>query len=152
MYAVNVDGPSRGSSHCLVGSARARRVLLRKTAGGGTSSDRGTRFVMAAKLFIRRRDGRIEVRLNDAGRDAIREVFAHVVASERDPDHDWHLSMNAPINPSDDHDDPLATLARQHDIASNAELSVMTLKEQFLNEAEAWAWLCTLQVALRATA
>ncbi|HVB51097.1 MAG TPA: hypothetical protein VND89_05080 [Acidimicrobiales bacterium] len=106
---------------------------------------------MAGKLFIRRRDGRIEVRLNDVGRDAIREVFAHVVASERDPDHDWHLSMNAPINPSDDHDDPLATLARQHDIATNAELSVMTLKEQFLNEAEAWAWLCTLQVALRAT-
>jgi hypothetical protein len=28
----------------------------------------------------------------------------------------------------------------------------MTLKEQFLNDAEAWAWLCTIQVALRATA
>ncbi|HEY5265287.1 MAG TPA: hypothetical protein VIJ40_00575 [Acidimicrobiales bacterium] len=107
---------------------------------------------MAGKLFIRRRDGRIEVRLNDAGRDAIREVFAHVVASERDPDHEWHLSMNAPINPSHDNDDPLSTLARQHDTATNAELSVMTLNEQFLNDAEAWAWLCTLQVALRSTA
>lgn len=107
---------------------------------------------MPTKLFIRRRDGRIEVRLNDAGRDAIREVFAHVVASERDPDHEWHLSMNAPINPSNDNDDPLSTLSRQHDIATNAELSVMTLNEQFLNDAEAWSWLCTIQVALRSTA
>lgn len=107
---------------------------------------------MSSKLFIRRRDGRIEVRLNDAGRDVLREVFVHVVAAERDPEHEWHLSLNAPINPSNDDDDPLSTLARQNEIATNAELSVMTLKEQFLNEAEAWAWLSTLQVALRSTA
>ena len=107
---------------------------------------------MSAKLFVRRRDGRIEVRLNDAGRDALREVFVHVVAAERDPEHEWHLSLNAPINPSNDDDDPLSTLARQNEIATNAELSVMTLKEQFLNDAEAWAWLSTLQVALRSTA
>jgi hypothetical protein len=106
---------------------------------------------VAGKLFIRRRDGRVEVRLSDAGREAIREIFAHVLASERDPEHDWHLSLNAPIDPSSDHDDPVSMLARQHDIATNAELSVMTLKEQFLNDAEAWSWLCTLQVALRAT-
>jgi hypothetical protein len=105
-----------------------------------------------AKLFVRRRDGRIEVRLNDAGRDVLREVFVHVVAAERDPEHEWHLSLNAPINPSNDDDDPLSTLARQNEIATNAELSVMTLKEQFLNDAEAWAWLSTLQVALRSTA
>jgi hypothetical protein len=107
---------------------------------------------VSSKLFIRRRDGRIEVRLNDAGRDVLREVFVHVVAAERDPEHEWHLSLNAPINPSNDDDDPLSTLARQNEIATNAELSVMTLKEQFLNEAEAWAWLSTLQVALRSTA
>ncbi len=107
---------------------------------------------MSSKLFVRRRDGRIEVRLSDAGRDLLREVFVHVVAAERDPDHEWHLSLNAPINPSSDDDDPLSTLARQNEIATNAELSVMTLKEQFLNEAEAWAWLSTLQVALRSTA
>ena len=107
---------------------------------------------MPAKLFLRRRDGRIEVRLNDAGRDVLREVFVHVVAAERDPEHEWHLSLNAPINPSNDDDDPLSTLARQNEIATNAELSVMTLKEQFLNDAEAWAWLSTLQVALRSTA
>ena len=92
------------------------------------------------------------MRLNDAGRTVIREAFAHVVAAERDPDHDWHLSLNAPINPSKDDDDPLSALARQNEIATNAELSIMTLKEQFLNDAEAWAWLSTLQVALRSIA
>jgi hypothetical protein len=74
------------------------------------------------KLFARRRDGRIEVRLNDTGREVIREVFGHVLAAERDPDHEWHLSLNAPINPSSNDDDPLSMLARDKDIASNAEL------------------------------
>jgi hypothetical protein len=107
---------------------------------------------VAGKLFARRRDGRIEVRLNEAGRAILQEIFVRVVAAERDEEHEWHLSLNAPINPSRDHDDPLSSLARQHDIATNAELSVMTLNEPFLNEAEAWAWLSTLQVALRSTA
>jgi hypothetical protein len=107
---------------------------------------------MASRLFIRRRDGRVEVRLNDAGRGVLREVFVHVVAAERDGEHEWHLSLHSPINPSNDDDDPLSTLARQHEIATNAELAIMTLSEQYLNEAEAWAWLSTLQVALRATA
>jgi hypothetical protein len=104
------------------------------------------------KLFARRRDGRIEVRLNDAGREIVREVFAHVLAAERDPEHEWHLVLNAPINPRSDEDDPLAMLTRDRDIASNAELSVMTLREQFLTDVEAWAWLSTIQVALRSTA
>ncbi len=73
---------------------------------------------MAGKLFVRRRDGRVEVRLNDAGRDVVREIFGHVVAAERDPDHDWHLSLHSPINPSSDDDDPLASLSRQNEIAS----------------------------------
>jgi DNA-binding transcriptional regulator PaaX len=107
---------------------------------------------VAGKLFVRRRDGRVEVRLNDAGRGVLREAFAHVVAAERDPEHDWHFSLNAPINPSRDDDDPLSALARQNEIATNAELSIMTLKEQYLNDAEAWAWLSTLQVALRSIA
>jgi hypothetical protein len=107
---------------------------------------------MASKLFVRRRDGRIEVRLSDVGRAMVREVFAHVVAGERDPEHEWHLSMNPPINPSSDDDDPLSTLARQSETASNAELAVVTLQEQYLTDSEAWAWLSTLQVALRSTA
>jgi hypothetical protein len=107
---------------------------------------------MATKIFVRRRDGRIEVRLNDVGRGMVREVFAHVLAAERDPEHEWHLSLNPPINPSSDDDDPLSTLARQSETASNAELAVMTLQEQYLTDSEAWAWLSTLQVALRSTA
>jgi hypothetical protein len=92
------------------------------------------------------------VRLNDIGRGVVREVFAHVLAGERDPEHEWHLSLNPPINPSSDDDDPLSTLARQSETASNAELAVMTLDEQYLTDSEAWAWLSTLQVALRSTA
>lgn len=107
---------------------------------------------MPGKLFVRRRDGRVEVRLNEVGRSIVREVFAHVIAAERDPEHEWHLSLSPPINPSNDDDDPLSTLARQSEMASNAELALMSLHEQFLNDAEAWAWLCSLQVALRATA
>lgn len=104
------------------------------------------------RIFVRRRDGRVEVRLNDLGRSVAREAFGRVVAAERDPDHEWHPALNAPIDPSRDADDPVSTLGRQHDIATNAELAVMTLNEQFLTDAEAWAWLTTLQVALRATA
>lgn len=106
---------------------------------------------MAGRLFVRRRDGRIEVRLNDGARDIAREAFARVLAAERDPDHEWHASMNSPIDPSHDVDDPLATFSRQHEVTSNVELAVATLHEDFLNDAEAWAWLCTLQIALRAT-
>ena len=105
---------------------------------------------MAGRLFVRRRDGRIEVRLNDAGREMAREAFGHVLAAEVDPEHDWHASLNAPINPGRDVDDPLAVFNRQHDVTSNVELAVATLNEEFLNDAEAWAWLCSLQVALRA--
>jgi hypothetical protein len=36
-------------------------------------------------------------------------------------------------------------------VTSNVELAVASLNEEFLNDVEAWAWLCTLQIALRAT-
>ena len=105
-----------------------------------------------ARLFVRRRDGRIEVRLNEDGRAIAREAFGHVYAAEHDPGHDWHRTLNAPIDPSRDSDDPLAVLARQTETGSNAELAIATLHEEFLTDAEAWAWLTTLQVSLRATA
>lgn len=107
---------------------------------------------MAPRLFIRRRDGRIEVRLNEAGRDVVRVAVRRVVAAENDLDDEWNTTLNGPIDPSRDQDDPLLTLARQHDMSSNAELALMTVDEPFLNDGEAWAWLSTLQVALRATA
>lgn len=105
---------------------------------------------MGQRLFVRLRDGRIQIRLNDDGRAIAREAFGHVLAAEGDPEHEWHASLNAPIDPSHDVDDPVATFNRQHDVTSNVELAVATLYEEFLNDAEAWAWLCTLQIALRA--
>lgn len=107
---------------------------------------------MAGKLFVRRRDGRVEVRLNDEGRGFVRALFQEVVTAERDPEHQWRAGLLPPIDPSRDEDDPLASLQRQQQIATNAELALMTVEEQFLNDAEAWVWLNTLQVALRATA
>ncbi|MDE3009067.1 MAG: hypothetical protein KGJ10_08130 [Acidobacteriota bacterium] len=107
---------------------------------------------MAARLFVRRRDGRVEVRLNDDGRAFVRALFAEVVAAERDPNHVWRGGLLPPIDPSRDEDDPLTALQRQQQIATNAELALMTIDDQFLNEPEAWVWLSTLQVALRATA
>ena len=107
---------------------------------------------MTPPLFVRRRDGRIEVRLNESGRDVVRTAVRRVVAAENDVDDDWHVTLSGPIDPSRDTDDPLLTLARQHDINSNAELALLTIDETYLNQAEAWAWLSTLQVALRATA
>jgi len=104
------------------------------------------------RLFVRRRDGRIEVRLNDVGRTVARDSFAQVVAAERDPEHEWHASLSGPIDPSNDEDDPVATLTRQSETATNAELASMTVDEQFLNDREAWAWLTTMQVALRSIA
>jgi len=104
------------------------------------------------KMFIKRRDGRIEVRLNDTGRAILYESFGHVVAAERDPEHDWHRSLNSPIDPSSDDDNPLSMLTRQSQISTNAELAFMTRNEQFINEQEAWAWLTTMQISLRETA
>ncbi|MGH9020537.1 MAG: hypothetical protein ACRDV0_05910, partial [Acidimicrobiales bacterium] len=104
------------------------------------------------RMFVRRRDGRVEVRLNDAGRAVAREAFGHVVAAERDPEHEWTATLAPPIDPSKDQDDPVAALTRQQALATNAELAVATLNEEFLTDAEAWAWFVTFQVALRALA
>ena len=37
-------------------------------------------------------------------------------------------------------------------LETTGDVAVMTLNEEFLNDAEAWAWLSTLQLALRSTA
>lgn len=108
--------------------------------------------MVGSKLFIRRRDGRIEVRLNEFARTIVRDAFANVLAAERDPNHEWHVSLSGPIDPSLDHDNPMSTLARQNETSTNAELAALTVDEEFLNSGEAWSWLTTLQVALRSTA
>jgi hypothetical protein len=108
--------------------------------------------VAGAKLFTRRRDGRVEVRMNDYARDIVRNAFSNVLAAEREPEHEWHVALSGPIDPSLDQDDPLSMLARQNETSTNAELAALSVDEQFLNDTEAWAWLTTLQVALRSTA
>ncbi len=105
-----------------------------------------------AKLFVRRRDGRVEVRMNEFGRSVVKSAFENVLAAERDPAHEWHIALSGPIDPSLDHDNPVSMLARQNELSTNAELAGLTISEEFLNDGEAWAWLTTLQVALRSTA
>ena len=90
--------------------------------------------------------------MNDYARDIVRSAFANVLAAERDPEHEWHVALSGPIDPSLDQDDPLSMLTRQNETSTNAELAGLSVDEQFLNDAEAWAWLTTLQVALRSTA
>ncbi|HET8989787.1 MAG TPA: hypothetical protein VFN59_01640 [Acidimicrobiales bacterium] len=107
---------------------------------------------MAARLFNRRRDGRIEVRLSPDGRAFVGATAREVVAAESDPNHAWGAALQAPIDPGRDADDPVAILSRQSDLASNAELVLATLDEGALTDGEAWAWFCTLQVALRSIA
>lgn len=107
---------------------------------------------MAPRLFSRRRDGRVEVRLSADGRAFVGATAREVVAAERDVGHAWGAGLHTPIDPASDADDPLAILSRQSDLASNAELVLATLEEAALTDAEAWAWFCTLQVALRSIA
>ena len=107
---------------------------------------------MAGRLFIRRRDGRIEVRLNEYARSIVRDAVTNVLRAERDPAHEWHVSLSGPIDPSRDEDNPISMLTRQNETSTNAELAGLTVDEEFLTNAEAWAWLATLQVALRSTA
>jgi hypothetical protein len=104
---------------------------------------------MASKIFIRRRDGRIEVKLNEHGRTFIKDVFAQVLSAEQNNDHVWHSSLVSPISPSDEVDNPMAMLQRQMETSTNAELASASADDNFIDDAEAWSWLSSLQVALR---
>jgi hypothetical protein len=104
------------------------------------------------RIFLARKDGRIEVRLSDAGREFVREQFGRLRVAEEDPNHDWHTSLNQPIDPGQDEDDASRALERQKSVASNADLALITAGEESLSTGEAWAWLASLQLALRAIA
>jgi hypothetical protein len=103
-------------------------------------------------IFIRRRDGRIEVRLNEWGRQFIKEQFSLLMSAQEDSEHEWYAPLSTPIDPSRDDDDPLRQLERQRLAASNVELALLSVDDGFLNDAEAWAWLSSLQRVLRASA
>ncbi len=103
-----------------------------------------------SKIFIQRRDGRIEVKLNKDAREFLASVVDQLIAAETDGAHPWHGSLHAPITPSADSDDPLRQYERQKATATNAELMKLTLDESFLSTDEAYAWLATMQLGMRA--
>ncbi len=106
-----------------------------------------------ARLFTRQRGagGGILVHLNELGRSLVLDTAQRVAAAERGEEPAWAALLASPVDPSRA-DDPIVTLGRQRDMASNAELVVLTVAEDHLSDAEAWAWLSTLQVALRGLA
>jgi len=71
------------------------------------------------------------------------------MAVDGEADHAWRSVVYQPIDPADDVDDPLWVLERERVASSNTELALVTVDEEFLNNAEAWAWLCSLQHVLR---
>jgi hypothetical protein len=101
-------------------------------------------------LFSHKRSGKIHVHLNRAGRAFAKMIFERVLAAETDSSLPWHGSLNPPLAQGSV-DDPFATLSRQQQLSSNAELALLTVEEDNLTPDEAWAWLATFQVALRAS-
>lgn len=102
--------------------------------------------------FVQRRDGRIEVKLAAEPRAFLASVVDYLIAAENDAVHPWHGALHAPINPARDNDDPLRSFERQKATATNAELMRLTIDEQFLSKDEAFAWLMTMQLGVRARA
>ena len=102
-------------------------------------------------LFVRNPGGQIDVNLSPFGREFVRTHFNNVVDSASDT-HVWHGALRQPIDPTKDADDPALLAERDNATLSAAQLSVLTVDDEHITDAEAWAWLTTLQLALRATA
>ena len=103
-----------------------------------------------SKIFIQRKDGRIEVKIAPDAREFLRSVVDQLIAAESDGEHPWHGALHSPITPSADSDDPLRSFERQKMTATSAELMRLTLDESFLSQDEAFAWLASMQLGLRA--
>ena len=106
--------------------------------------------MLRSKVFAAQRDGRIRVKLNDSAREFLDVVVEAVLRAESDSEHAWHESLHRPITPEVESDDPLRVFERQQILESNAGVMKETLSSPTISLAEAWAWLATLQVALRA--
>jgi len=103
-----------------------------------------------SKVFIQRKDGRIEVQIAPGAREFLTSVVDQLIAAENDSEHPWYGALHAPITPSADNDDPLRSFERQKMTATSAELMRLTLDEAFLSQDEAFAWLASMQLGLRA--
>jgi hypothetical protein len=103
-----------------------------------------------SKAFSATRDGQIRVKLNDAAREFLEVVVEAIIAAETDHEHEWHATLHRPITPELDADDPLRVFERQQILESNAAMMKASLRNASISTAEAWAWLATMQLALRA--
>ena len=106
--------------------------------------------MLRQKIFSAGRDGRIRVKLNDPARQFLEVVVESIIAAEADHEHAWHATLHRPITPELDADDPLRVFERQQLLESNAEVMKASLRSDSISTAEAWAWLATMQLALRA--
>lgn len=80
----------------------------------------------------------------------MRAAAERIIRAERSED-SWVISVRPPLS-LELGDDPLRQLERDTAVTTQAELVAVTADEDLLSPEEAWAWLATLQVALRATA
>ncbi len=107
---------------------------------------------MAQKLFVRHRDGTIDVRLNEYGRSFIREQLTALADATSDAHHAWRPSLHQVIDPSSDVDDPVHGFEREKVVGDSVQLALLTLNDTKISVGEAWSWLRALQTALRAHA
>lgn len=106
--------------------------------------------MLRPKMFAATKDGQIRVRLSASAREFLDVVVDAIIAAETDVEHEWHATLHRPITPEHDHDDPLRVFERQQIFETNATTMKATLGEATISVADAWAWLATMQLALRA--
>lgn len=106
--------------------------------------------MLRPKIFSATKDGQIRVRLSDGAREFLDVVVDAVMRAETDATHEWHATLHRPITPSLDADDPLRVFERQQLFETNAGTMKATLNNASISSGEAWAWLATMQIALRA--
>jgi hypothetical protein len=63
-----------------------------------------------------------------------------------------HRRLLGPIDPSQDHDDPIVELQRQFSVEGSLGVFIATADAQLLNEEEAEEWIRALQIMLAAAA
>ncbi len=79
-------------------------------------------------------------------------AMATEAASDALIDGPVHRRLLGPINPTDDHDDPLSELQRQFGVEGSLGALVETAHAELLSEEQAEEWIRALQLILVATA
>ena len=63
-----------------------------------------------------------------------------------------HRRLLGPINPADDHDDPISELQRQFEVEGSLGILIETAHADLLSEEQAEEWIRAFQLMLAATA